>query len=174
MTKSEQRMAMVLGLILIGGGAVLGMKKLKSWKADVDLQAAKIEARKAEADDLLSKQDFWDQRSTWLTEKMPPFTREGEANTQLLTLAEELANKNRVKITGKQPNEKTENAGMTAANIAFEVRGDMKPVLQWLHELQTPANFIVVPSMAITPNEEVAAEIILNMTAQKWFKNPSS
>ena len=48
MTASEQRLALALGVILIGGGAFLGLNKLKAWKQNVDAHAADVTARRAE------------------------------------------------------------------------------------------------------------------------------
>lgn len=172
MTAAEQRLALALGVVLIGGVAFIGLTKLKTWKHRVDTRAMEMETRRAEADELLSKQDFWNQRSSWLSEKQPLFTKAGEATTSVLNLVDELAAKHGVKITQKQPTEPTERPGMTSANLTLEVRGEMKPVLEWLYDLQQPTAFLTVPAMTITPNEEDTNEIIVNMNLQKWFRLP--
>jgi hypothetical protein len=174
MTSSEQRLALGLGLVLIGGIAFIGLTKLKSWKSRVDIHAMEMESRRTEADELLSQQDFWNQRSTWLIEKQPLYTKAGEASTSILNLVDELAAKNGVKITQKQLTEASERVGLTSANVTLEVRGEMKPVLTWLYELQQPGNFIGIPAMTVTPNEEDTAEVIVNMNVQKWFRLPPS
>lgn len=174
MKASEQRLALALGVVLIGGIAFIGLTKLKSWKQRVDTRAMEMETRRAEADELLAKQDFWNQRSSWLSEKQPVFTKAGEATTSVLNLLDELASKHGVKIPLKQPTEPTERPGLTSANVTLEVRGEMKPVLQWLYDLQQPTGFIMIPAMTITPNEEDTSEIIVNMNVQKWFRLPPS
>lgn len=174
MTASEQRLALALGVILIGGGAFLGLNKLKAWKQNVDAHAADVTARRAEADELLSHQDFWDQRSAWLAEKQPVFTKQGESISNVISLADELASKHSVSIPLKQPNEPVERAGMTAAVVTLKVEGEMKPVMNWLHELQQPTHFVSVPAMTITPNEEDPSKIEVNMRIEKWFRLPPS
>jgi len=114
MTANEQRLALGLGVVLIGGMAFIGLTKLKSWKQRVDTQAMAMETRRADADDLLSKQDFWNQRSSWLNEKQPLFTKAGEASNNVLNLVDELASKHSVKITQKQLTEAIERAGSLA------------------------------------------------------------
>ena len=91
MTASEQRLALALGVILIGGGAFLGLNKLKAWKLRVDGRAADVATRRAEADELLSHKDFWDQRASWLMEKQPPFTKAGESLSNVIAQVDELA-----------------------------------------------------------------------------------
>jgi hypothetical protein len=63
---------------------------------------------------------------------------------------------------------------MTSAVVTLVVRGEMKPVMNWLYELQQPGNFIVVPAMTITPNEEDSAKLEVNMRVEKWFRLPPS
>lgn len=172
MTASEQRLALALGVILIGGGAFMGLTKLKAWKQRVDSVASDVTTRRAEADELLAKQDFWEQRSSWLSEKQPPFTKPGEAITNVLSIVDELAGKHGISVPGKQPNEAGERAGMTSAVVTLRVVGEMKPVMNWLYELQQPGSFIVVPAMTITPNEEDTAKIEVNMRIEKWFRLP--
>jgi hypothetical protein len=174
MTASEQRLAIGLGVVLIGGMAFIGLTKLKSWKQRVDSHAAEVQTRRAEADELLSRQDFWNQRSAWLTERQPLFTKAGDATNAVLNLVDELATKHSVKITQKQPTEPSERPGLTSANVTLQVQGEMKPVLAWLYDLQQPGGFISIPAMTITPSEENTAEIIVNMNVQKWFRLPPS
>ena len=78
MKASEQRLALALGVVLIGGIAFIGLTKLKSWKQRVDTRAMEMETRRAEADELLAKQDFWNQRSSWLSEKQPDQSRHAQ------------------------------------------------------------------------------------------------
>ena len=174
MTSSEQRLAIGLGVVLIAGGAFIGLTKLKTWKQRVDTRAMEMETRRSEADELLAKQDFWNERSSWLSEKQPVFTKAGEATTSILSLVEELATKHNVKITRNQPTEPSERPGMTSANLTLELRGEMKPVLEWFYELQKPEAFITIPALTIVPNEEETSEIIVNMNLQKWFRLPDA
>jgi len=174
MTSSEQRLALALGVIVIGGGAFLGLNKLKGWKQQVDAHAAEVTTRRSEADELLSRKDFWDQRSSWLAEKQPLFTKQGEGISNVISLVDELASKHSVNVPLKQAGEAIERAGMTAAVVTLRVEGEMKPVMDWLLELQQPSNFVAVPAMTITPNEEDISKIIVEMRVEKWFKLPPS
>lgn len=174
MTASEQRLAIALGVILVGGGAFLGLNKMKAWKLRVDVLGREVAAAKADADELLARKEFWDQRSAWLAEKQPPFTKAGEATTSILNLVDELASKHGVSIPLKQPNEGSERAGLTSAAVTLKVVGEMKPVMNWLYDLQQPSAFISVPAMTITPNDEDSAKIELNLRIEKWFRLSAS
>ncbi len=174
MTANEQRLALGLGAILLLGGAFLGLTKLKAWKMRVDTVAMEVETQRVEADALLAQKDFWTQRSAWLAEKQPLYTIGGEALQTLLTRVEELAAKHNVSLPQRQPNEPSERAGLTSANVTITAQGDMVNVLQWLHELQQPTEFISIPSLNIIPNDEKNSEVIASMIIQKWYRLPPS
>jgi hypothetical protein len=64
MTASEQRLALALGVVLIGGGAFIGLTKLKSWKLRVDAQASEIGTRLAVTSGFLGAPPFLAGRKT--------------------------------------------------------------------------------------------------------------
>lgn len=174
MTASEQRLAVALGVILVAGVSFLGLNKMKAWKLRVDTLAREVADARADADELLARKDFWDQRSAWLAEKQPPYTKAGEATTSILNTVDELATRHGVSIPLKQPNESTERAGLTSAAVTLKVVGEMKPVMNWLYDLQQPEAFIAVPAMTIIPNDEDSSKIELNLRVEKWFRLPAS
>ncbi|MCA1963571.1 MAG: hypothetical protein LDL31_06470 [Prosthecobacter sp.] len=174
MTASEQRLAVALGIILVAGGAFVGLGKMKAWKLRVDLLAREVADARAEAEELLARKDFWDQRSAWLAEKQPPFTKPAEAISSILNAVDELAARHGVSIPFKQPNESSERAGLTSAAVTLKVVGEMKPVMNWLYDLQQPESFIAVPAMTITPSDQESSKIELNLRVEKWFRLPAS
>jgi hypothetical protein len=122
---------------------------------------------------LLSRQDFWEHRLSWLAEKQPIYTKAGESLSNVISMVDELAAKHAISVPMKQPNEPSERPGMTAAVLSLRVLGEMKPVMNWLHELQQPGHFITVPAMTITPNDEDTSKIEVNMRIEKWFRLPT-
>lgn len=172
MTASEQRLALVLGAVVLLGGSFIALTKLKAWKGRVDTLAMEVETRRLEADDLLSQKDFWSQRSAWLEEKLPQHTIAGESLQKLLDRIDTLASKYEVSLPQKQPGEPVERPGLTSANVTVTAQGKMKALLQWLHELQQPDEFISIPSINFIPAEEKSEDVIATMNIQKWFRLP--
>lgn len=172
MRKNEQRLAILLGGVVLIGGAFIGITKLKSWKLRVDARAQALDARRMDAEMLLSQRDFWQQRSGWLQEKQPLFTKRSEADLDLLKLIQESAGKHSVKLTQNQPMPPEERPGLTSSTMVIEAKGDMTAILKWLHELQQPSGFISIPALTLIPNEEDTSEVILTMNVQKWFRLP--
>jgi len=174
MTASEQRLALVLGAVIAVGGAFIGLTQLKAWKLRVDARSLEVQARRAEADELLAQQAFWQSRSAWLDEQQPLYTRRSEADLGLLELIQSSAAKHSVTLTQNQPVAPSERPGLTSANMNVEARATWEAMNRWLHELQQPATFLSIPALTMTPNDEDTAEVIVNMNLQKWFRLPPS
>jgi hypothetical protein len=174
MTRSEQRLAFVLGLVVVGGLVVLSLNKLKAWKAAVDQRAQELAVEVEEAQELLSHRDFWQQRAKWLEEKQPEYTKASEAISKLLNEVDELAAKHGVSIPIKQPNEEEQRQGMVAVVVTLKVTGEMKPVMSWLHEMQRPDQFLAVPALNIIPDKEDPSKIEMNLRLEKWMRSGKS
>jgi hypothetical protein len=174
MKKSEQRLALLLGVVLIGGGVMLALNKLKIWKAAVDTRAQEVATEVREAEELLKQREFWNQRAQWLEKNQPGYSKEGEAISKLLAKADELAGRHGITIPIKQPNEVRQVEGMRAVVVTLKVEGEMKPVMTWLHELQRPEEFIAVPALTITPNPEDASRIVMDIRLEKWMREAKS
>ena len=127
MTAAEQRLGFGLMGVVLLGGAFLGFDYLKNWKQKVDVRSMTLETQRAEAEMLLAEREFWEQRSQWLEQKQPLFTKRSEADLSLLNLI-----------------------------------------------IQQPSAFISIPALTLTPNEQDASEVVLNMTIQKWFRLPAA
>ena len=123
---------------------------------------------------LLAEREFWEQRSQWLEQKQPLFTKRSEADLSLLNLITETAPKFNVTVNPPQPTEPSERVGLTSSNVIVEARGDLGAILRWLHSIQQPSAFISIPALTLTPNEQDASEVVLNMTIQKWFRLPAA
>ena len=173
MTQSEQRLAIGFSVVVIIGGAFIGFTQLKNWKQRVDLRTYDIRAQQQEANDLIAQADVWEARSTWLLEKLPPFTKRGEADLILLNLVRDSSSQHSI-ATQTQPIQPSEKAGMVSASMAVEAKGELSNILKWLHSIQEPTSFINVPTLTMLNNEENPDEVIVNLTVQKWFRLPPS
>ncbi len=174
MTAREQRLAVGFGAILLLGGAFVGVMKLKSWKMRVDERTFAVTNRRIEADGLLALQDFWQERSAWLTGNQPLFTIRGDADSALLALIQKTAGEHQVKLVQTQLTEGIESGDMTTASMTVEGVGDMEKVLGWIYALQQPGSFISIPSLVLMPNPEDTAKVSLTMSIQKWYRLPAS
>jgi hypothetical protein len=174
MTASEQRLAFALGAVVLIGGAFLGLTRLKTWKLSVDARALELQSRRAEADELLARQEFWSSRLEWLEQKQPLYTRRSEADIGLLDLIQSSAAQHGISLTQNQPVAPSERPGLTSSNMNVEARANWEAMNRWLHQLQQPETFISIPALTMTPNDDDTTEVIVNMNLQKWFRLPPS
>ena len=172
MTGREQRLAATMAVLLIAGGAVVVGMKLKQWRERVDDREHEIALRSVEAEELLSSQDTWRQRSDWLNTKQPPFTSQGDADLELLELVRSAAGKHQVSLIQNQLTEPAEAGGMRAATMLVEGRGGLAEVMRWLQDLQKPELFVQVPKMTLLNDEEDTSRVILTLNLQKWYRQP--
>lgn len=170
MTANEQRLALALGAILVLGGAFLGLTKLKVWKEQVDGRALEVETRRIEAEELLAKKEFWNERFTWLTEKQPLFTRRGEVDGGFLEQLNASADGFGVKLEQTQPQEPSERPGLISSTFTIQARADWESMNKWLHDLQKPDAYISIPTLTMTPDDADTSLVIVNMNVQKWFR----
>jgi hypothetical protein len=173
MTASEQRLAMGLGIVLIAGSAFIGLTKMKSWKLRVDAQAIEVASRKLEAETLMEQKQMWQQRSEWLTEKLPAFTRRGEVDNQFLELLQSTSSAHGVSLSQTQPVTPTERIGLTSSSFNVQAQGEWAAMNHWLHDLQKPDAYVRIPSLTLSSNEQDTKEVTVNMNIQKWFRLPS-
>lgn len=173
MTAREQKLGIGFAIALLLGGAFVGFKQLQSWKLRVDTRAIHLDSVRTEAEELLSKKTLWEERSKWLSEKQPLFTKRSDADLALLNLVRDSAAKFDVTVQ-PQPTEAIERAGLTSANMVVAAKGDFKAVMQWLHSIQEPIAFISISSLTLVPNEQDTSQVDLTMSIQKWFRLPPS
>lgn len=171
MTASEQRLGIGFAAILLIGGAFVGLKQLQGWKHRVDVRSMTLDSRRAEAKELLETKDFWEERSAWLAEKQPLFTKRSDADLSLVDFIRDSAGKHDV-TTQVQPTEPIERAGLTSANMQVSAKGEFKNVMRWLHSMQAPASFISISSLTLVPDEQDTSQVNVTMKIQKWFRLP--
>lgn len=172
MNAREQRLALGFVAIVVLGGAFVGFKQLTKWRHGLDQKEIEVDARRIEADALMSQRDFWDQRSDFLSSEQPEYTNRKDADVNLLKTIQDSSDAHKVKITRNQPTEPIEINGLKAATVVVEASGDLKAVMEWLYELQKPTSFVQIPAITIRPNDETPSEVFVNMNLEKWFRVP--
>ena len=171
MTQREQRLALVvLAMVIIGGGWIV-FNQMGKWRKSIDERDFKLSLRKTEADELLKQKDFWRLRSEWLEAKQEPYPSRNEADNQIYELVDQTAKKQGLTVM-RQLAEPEELGGMTSATVLVEAKGPLEKVLRWLYDLQKPAAFISVKSIALKSNpEDTSLVIVSDLKIQKWFRN---
>ena len=170
MTQREQRLAMMVVIMLIIGGGWIVFSQMGKWRKSIDERDGKLSFRKAEAEELLKQKDFWNQRSQWLESKLEPYPSRNEADDKIYALVEQTAKKQGLALM-RQLAEPEEIGGMTSATVIVEAKGSLEKVLRWLYDLQKPAAFISIKSIALKSNpEDTSLVIVSDLKIQKWYR----
>ena len=171
MNQREQRLAMIVLAMVICGGGWIVFSQMGKWRKSIDERDYKLSLRKTEADELLKQKDFWHLRSEWLSAQQEEYPSRNEADNKIYTLVDETAKKHGL-TTMRQLAEPEEVQGMTSATVLVEAKGPLESVLRWLYDLQKPAAFISVKSIALKSNpEDTALVIVSDLKIQKWYRS---
>jgi len=170
MTQREQRLAMLVMLMLILGGGWIVFSQMGKWRKSIDERDFKLSLRKTEAEELLKQRDFWNLRSEWLASQQESYPSRNEADNKIYELVEQTAKKQGLTLM-RQLAEPEEVGGMTSATVLVEAKGPLDKVLRWLYDLQKPAAFISIKSLALKTNpEDTSLVIVSDLKIQKWYR----
>lgn len=174
MNTREQRLAIGLLIVLLGGAAWLGFDQLNSWKRRLNVAAAKLKSEAAETDELLRQEKTWQARLAWLANSQPLFTNRKEAEFALIDLIIQSAKKNGVEIVKNQPADPVDRPDLVAPTMIVDAKGDFDKVNQWLHDLQKPEAFLSIPALRLLPDQEDTSKVVISLSLQKWFRKTQS
>ncbi|MDB6072855.1 MAG: hypothetical protein JWO89_495 [Verrucomicrobiaceae bacterium] len=170
MTQREQRLAMMVVIMLIIGGGWIVFSQMGKWRKSIDERDFKLSLRKTEAEELLKQKEFWNLRSEWLNSKLEVYPSRNEADDKIYELVEQTAKKQGLNLL-RQLAEPEEVGGMTSATVIVEAKGPLEKVLRWLYDLQKPAAFISIKSLALKNNpEDTSLVIVSDLKIQKWYR----
>jgi hypothetical protein len=171
MTARERTLAAGFAIILLAGGALIGIIKLKEWKQDIDDTEYEVELRSVEAETLLEQEDLWLQRASWISKQQPIFTNQRNADEEILKLIQDTASARGIDIIQNQV--QTNPAAMgnqRASTITVQGRAPFADSMGWLYDLQQPGSFVNIPSISIVPNEEETGNVNISFVLQKWYR----
>lgn len=174
MNTREQRLAVGLLVVLLGGGAWLGFDQLGAWKRRLDMTSAKLANETAQTDELLKQETIWQARAGWLTKLQPVFGNRKDAELALIDLIQESARKHDVSIVKNQPAEPTDRPDLVAPTMIVDAKADLEKIMEWLHELQKPEAFLSIPALRLLPDQEDASKVVISLSVQKWYRKSTS
>lgn len=174
MTARERNLAYGFITILVAGGAFLGVTQLQKWKQRVDDAEYELVLRQTEAEILLGQKDLWLERGQWITSKQPLFTSKRDADTEVNRLVQESMAHRDVDVVQIQPSDSSELPGLFASTMLVQGKTEFTNGMGWIYDLQKPENFVSIPSITITPDEEDTTHINISLVLQKWYRKSDS
>jgi hypothetical protein len=116
----------------------------------------------------LAEKDFWLQRKSWLDEKSPHATADGQEPARLLEFLQQSAGRNTLTVTQQKLHEPRTLEHYHEVAAQLEVRGGMEPLCRWLAELQAPDKFQAITRLTLQSDTE-ASKLVCNLVITRWY-----
>ena len=123
---------------------------------------------------MLSKEKLWQERAAWLTKTEPTFANRKDAELALINLIQESAGKHSVTIKKTQPTDPVDLEDMIAATVFVDATAHLETMMEWLHDLQKPSDFLSIPTLRLLPDQEDTSKVLISINLQKWFRKAQS
>lgn len=170
MRTSEKRLLIALIAVLLGGVAYLGFDRLNQWKKKLDAETRQLDVARQEANDMLTTEKKWLERAEWLKKSEAAFSNRKDAELALINLITESAGRHNVSIKKTQPTDPVDLGDMIAATMMVDATADLEKMMDWLHSLQKPTDFLSIPALRLMPDQEDTSKVVISINLQKWFR----
>jgi type II secretory pathway component PulM len=172
MNAREQRLLMAFGLLILLGAGFIGYKLMASWMKKIQDSEQQLSLRKVEADELLLQEDFWTQRSQWISEKQPKYISQKDSDNALADLIVETAKQQGITLGARSQEQPEPHGTSTAIAVTItEAKGPYDKMLRWLHSLQRPEAFLAITGLTLKPDaEDTKLLYATDMRVQKWYR----
>mgnify|MGYP000945743483 FL=1 len=138
MKASEQRLVLVLIILVAVFATGFTTMRMLVWQRTLEKKARSVAMRTNETKQLLTEAPMWEERLAWLRTAQPQMTSVNKANNELDQSLVETARNSGVTIENKQLQEPVETAYFHQVGETVLVKTEVKPLMQWLHELHSP------------------------------------
>jgi hypothetical protein len=162
-------------LSFLVGGAVLLLVNLFvlqyffNTQAQFRRDAVKKQAQLKMMTGLMRDQALWQQRDNELRSRQPRVENENRAGTDLLLHVQDVAKKHTVLVEQPVIGNPTRNPEYTAVNVNIETKSTWKSLVEFLHALQGPDEFIVLESANLRIDTQDQTQMRGRFKISKWF-----
>ena len=112
---------------------------------------------------------FWQQRDEWLRVNQPRLTDSDAAGVQLLDRVKELAKKHAVLLENPALRPAEPQPAYTSVAVEVETKSAWPAVIAFLHELQTPEQFIALENANLKIDAADPTQMRGRFKIARWF-----
>lgn len=175
MSSNEKRLLVILGIggfILIN---ILGLMKIKQFRADLVADEAKARSEYKMAEMAMEMRDQVAPEMDWLTQHEPQPQEEQDVQSALQQLVEREASSRGLTIKSQKlvPTDTTQKH-YHRAKVEFKVSGTEENLYKWIGRLQMPSEFRAVTKIHLLPETSDDTRIEAILTIEQWFVPPTS
>lgn len=169
LSRREKGMAAVVGTVLFLFGNFIFIDW--AWSSAVRLRsdiAAKTKQLRL-VGTLTADSAFWEQRDAWLQAAQPPPVNADTAAVELLNQVKDLAKKHSVLLENPVIRVPEAQPEYLSISLEVETKSPWKPLIAFLQELQSPAQFIAVESANLKIDGADATQMRGRYRIARWY-----
>jgi hypothetical protein len=162
-------------LSFLVGGAVLLLVNIFvlqyffNTQAQLRRDSAKRQAQLTVMRTLMRDQALWQQRDTELHAHQPKLENEARAGADLLSHVQEIAKNHTVLVEQPVIGNLERQPDYTAVMVNIETKSTWKSLIEFLHSLQGPDEFLVVQSANLKIDKQDQTQMRGTFKIAKWF-----
>ncbi|MBK8091475.1 MAG: hypothetical protein IPK32_05655 [Verrucomicrobiaceae bacterium] len=163
MKPSEKRLIMLLLVLVALFATGFTTMRMLAWQRGLEKRERSQTMRREETQQLLAEAPMWEQKLQWLRKVQPPMKNVNTANSELDLLLNESLRKHGLQTDVREFVEDVKSDHFHQVGVTVRVNSEIKPLLNWMHELLAPDSFYFISKFTLTPmpedNAKVSAEL---------------
>ncbi len=152
-------------LLLNIAGLRIFLNRQRALKADIVRLRGELEKNKI----TLAERDLYEKRNAWLDKNQPTddvSTTEDDA--KFYDFVESSAKRSGLEYTRKAAGPRPPNPDYVEVFDSAQVKGDLKSLVKWLHEIQQPEAFRAVKQITIKSGEP--PQLVGDVEVARWYR----
>ena len=141
------------------------MQRGERLRADIAAKTKQLQHMQSLTEDLA----FSEQREGWLQAKQPKLTNPDTAGVQLLNQIKDLARQHSVLLENPAIRLPDRQPDHVSISVEVETKSPWKPLIAFLHELQTPEQFIAVETANLKIDDADATKMHGRFKIARWY-----
>jgi len=168
-SKREQTLATIVGLIVVLGGSFLLGQSYFEKRAALTAKIVSEKRQLHSLQELLSEGPLWEQREKWIQAKQPKLENPDQAGVQLLNHVQDLAKRHQVLPENVTLHTPEARPACISVGLELETKSPWAELISFLEELQTPEQFIALESASVKVDPEDATQVRGRFKIARWY-----
>jgi hypothetical protein len=165
----ELWLTIIVGGVLFVGGNLLAIesfwKSKDSLRRDIGMKTRQLRSMH----ELIADRSFWEQRDQWLQSTQPKLTSSDAAGVELLERIRSLAQKHSVLLENPAIRSAERQSTHITVAIEIETKSAWTPLVTFLHELQSPSQFVAVENVNLKIDPADPTQLRGRFKIARWY-----
>jgi len=165
----ERRLVLAVGGIAFAFGSVflinLFLETRNQLQTQLRSKTSQLRAMRA----LARQEALWKKRDAWLLAKQPKLDNQDSAGVQLLSQIKDAAKKHQVLLDHPEIGSPDQRGDYVSVSVGLETKSSWAAILAFLHEVQTPEQFIVIEGANLKIDDQDHTQMRGHFKIARWF-----